>query len=157
MKDEYNWIFNGLPDWLRWVLSPIVSFFGGIIAYLILILIQTLICFVHPASGINLESWFGAIIKNTLFLGCILYMLFLILPKKKALITGIISVLASIGLFILSVLGAYMGADKNNLYNFISGIIIFVISIYLLINSKNMDSGIDKFKHEISDDINFQE
>lgn len=102
-------IFSSWPVWLRWALSPVLFIGVYFIAFfLISLLFPLLISFT-----ITRESIQGLVLINVSSAGAALVSAYRILPKRKMLISGVMSLLLSV-LHLIAFLGEMIAIVKDN-------------------------------------------
>lgn len=131
-----DWIFAKLPHWLRWILALPVALLGSTILPII--------------SKLSLQytlGWSGdnVIIQTTVMIASasgFIFGLYFCVPKYKAVISAVASILLSIYFSVLVVLWGVKGYlwESTNIVNGISGIVCIYIAVRILLNKDEIDN-----------------
>lgn len=138
--DDNDWIFAKLPNWLRWILALPVALIGSMILPMGAKLSYYTLGW--SADGIFIETILMVASASGFIFG-----LFFCVPKSKAIIAAVASILLSIYFSILVVLWIYNGWlwESMNVANGISGITCVYYAVYILIHKDEIDNtSIDK-------------
>lgn len=143
--ENYDWIFEKLPNWLRWILLPVIL----VLTFIIFAFIGPYIISILTNGDVSLDSLLGRIMQIVGTIGISLFLSYLVIPKRKMLITGIIStiffILYSFNLFLVFIMGS--NDLISNVVSIICPIALLIISIFLFRSSK-ADEEAEKSNHD---------
>jgi hypothetical protein len=132
--EHSSWIFENWPKWLRWVLFPVVL----VVTYFLGLFIVSFFFPLITRGQANINSTYGIALVIVLSIASAQYITYLILPRKKVIITSVLSLLFSIWHLIDSylLLILHNGQETKMHAEAICGVIFLVVSIILFRNRK---------------------
>lgn len=136
MDNNNDWIFAKLPNWLRWILALPVALIGSMIL---------------PAiSKLSLDYTLGWSDGNIIIQGMVMlasvsgfvFGLLYCVPKFKAVISAVASILLSMSFAVLVVLSIVTYGwtwDSTVIVNIVSGLTCVYFAVHILLNKEEID------------------